>query len=31
MALWAAVIVKVMGGYMAYENVYDYEIAKNQK
>ena len=28
---WAAVIVKVCGGYQAFESYNDYEIWKNQK
>ncbi len=30
-APWAAKIVKVCGGYMAFESVADYAIWKNQK
>jgi hypothetical protein len=31
LAPWAAVIVKVSGGYMAFESADDYRIWKNQR
>ena len=30
-APWAAKIIKVVGGYMAFESLQDYETWKNQK
>ena len=30
-APWACKFIKVVGGYMAFESITDYETAKNQK